>query len=306
MLGLAKRALGAAVVFGVAMGGAATTAHAATDQAANTVRAVGGAPAYGPNTGVQLNANFVGMAAPASHAGYWAVASDGGVFAKGGAGFFGSMGGRTLNKPVVGMAGRPTGDGYWLVASDGGVFTFGKAGFYGSLGDKRLNAPIKAIASTPSGKGYWLLGLDGGVFAFGDAGFFGSGAATPHHAPFMAIGPTPSGLGYYLLGADGGVFTYGKARFSGAAVDGKVATGIAVIRSGAYQISRTDGSVAGRGGEPSITATPDMGMNQHPVASRRTGAAVATGWCAATCRPRPRRPSPLRSRCRWTSPRIPS
>ncbi len=42
---------------------------------------------------------------PTPTAGYWEVASDGGIFSFGSATFEGSMGGTVLNKPVVGMAG---------------------------------------------------------------------------------------------------------------------------------------------------------------------------------------------------------
>src|SRR5687768_6830267 len=62
-------------------------------------------------------------------AGYWLVASDGGIFDFGDAGFFGSTGAIPLNRPIVGMAATPTGRGYWLVASDGGIFDFGDADF---------------------------------------------------------------------------------------------------------------------------------------------------------------------------------
>ena len=48
-------------------------------------------------------------------AGYWLVASDGGIFSFGGARFFGSTGRFKLNKPIVGVASTPSGDGYWLV-----------------------------------------------------------------------------------------------------------------------------------------------------------------------------------------------
>ncbi len=73
------------------------------------------------------------MAATQKGAGYWLVATDGGIFAFGDAGFYGSMGGQPLNEPIVGMAAptSPLGSGYWLVASDGGVFSF-SVPFYGS------------------------------------------------------------------------------------------------------------------------------------------------------------------------------
>src|SRR5262249_58220950 len=121
MLQRAMRALGMALALGVVVVvGLVSTANAATDQAANTVRAVGGAPGYGPDSGLRLNANFVGIAALESGGGYWAVAADGGVFARGDARFYGSTGGRKLNKPVVGMAGAPAGGGFWALCSPRG------------------------------------------------------------------------------------------------------------------------------------------------------------------------------------------
>jgi hypothetical protein len=81
-------------------------------------------------------------------AGYWAVGSDGGVFAFGDAGFYGSAGDIPLQQPVVGMATTPTGAGYWLVASDGGVFAFGDAAFYGSIGGHDINRPVVGIAGS--------------------------------------------------------------------------------------------------------------------------------------------------------------
>jgi hypothetical protein len=50
------------------------------------------------------------MASTPDGAGYWLVASDGGVFTFGDAGFFGSTGATVLNRPVVGAAG-PAGAG---------------------------------------------------------------------------------------------------------------------------------------------------------------------------------------------------
>ncbi len=83
-----------------------------------------------------------------SSAGYWEVASDGGIFSFGDAVFYGSMGGHPLNQPIVGIAPTPDGKGYWEVASDGGIFSFGDAVFYGSMGGHPLNQPIVGIAPT--------------------------------------------------------------------------------------------------------------------------------------------------------------
>jgi len=66
-----------------------------------------------------LNKPIVGIASTPDSAGYWLVASDGGMFTFGDAPFYGSAGALHLNKPVVGMAATPDGHGYWLVASDG-------------------------------------------------------------------------------------------------------------------------------------------------------------------------------------------
>jgi hypothetical protein len=88
------------------------------------------------------------MAPTPDGAGYWLVASDGGIFAFGDAGFYGSMGAKRLSQPVVGMAVPFGGGGYWLVASDGGIFAFGDAAFAGSMGGHRLVAPMVAMGGS--------------------------------------------------------------------------------------------------------------------------------------------------------------
>src|SRR5256885_3506535 len=52
--------------------------------------------------GKALAEPIVGMAATPTGAGYWMVASDGGIFSFGDATFHGSTGAITLNKPIVG------------------------------------------------------------------------------------------------------------------------------------------------------------------------------------------------------------
>ena len=97
------------------------------------------------------------MAATPDGAGYWLVASDGGIFSFGDAQYYGSTGSISLNRPVVGMAATTDGKGYWLVASDGGIFSFGDAGFFGSGGGTQLVAPAVGMAAAPNGAGYWLV-----------------------------------------------------------------------------------------------------------------------------------------------------
>jgi hypothetical protein len=266
---------------GAVLSGAGAAPGTINDPQANAVRARGGAPAFGPSTGMHLNAGFVGLAATPSGRGYWVAASDGGVFTFGDAEFRGSIGGETLAAPIVGIAATPSGDGYWLVGSDGGVFTFGDADFYGSMAGTA--SPIVGIASTPTGRGYWLLGQDGGVFAFGDAAFEGAATSFDHHAPLVAMAPTASGYGYLLLAADGGVFAFGDAHFDGAVVDGHhLATSIAIPPNGrGYQVASVEGAVFGFGGAPSLPAGTDPLTAQHPVVSlaARHGGGV---WLATT------------------------
>ena len=275
-----------------AVGLTARPASAATDPAANTVLAFGGAPQLGPNPGRMLNAAFTNIAATPSGRGYWVVASDGGVFSYGDARFYGSMGAVRLRLPVVDMAPTATGRGYWLVALDGGVFAFGDARFHDSLGGRRLAAPIIAIASTPTGKGYWMVGADGGVFSFGDARYRGSAATTSRRSPVIAMAPTASGRGYYLLAADGRVFAYGDARYRGGAVDPlHPASGIAVANNGGYWVSRHNGHVNGFG-VPSSTGATRGDMNRHPtvaIAARPRGGF----WLAQSWSPPPPPPPPV-------------
>jgi hypothetical protein len=279
--------LAAMLLAGGAMFSAAGGTGAADDPAANSVRPVAGAPVLPGGAGPALNQSLVDITATPSGRGYWTVAADGGVFSHGDAKFFGSTGALTLAEPVTAIAATKSGNGYWLAAADGGIFSFGDAAFFGSLvhpGAASLAAPVVDMARTPSGNGYWLVAADGGVFAFGDATFQGAATSIPHRAPIIAITPTPSGFGYFLLALDGGVFSFGDARFAGAAVDGRhYATGIAIPSNGrGYMVARTDGSVIGFGGAPSVAAPFDFKVGQHPViaiASRSGGGAwLALSW----------------------------
>ncbi len=149
---------------------------------------------------------------PCTNQGYWAVASDGGLFAYGNAPFYGSMGGHYLAQPIVGMARAPNTGGYWEVASDGGIFAF-NAPFYGSMGGKYLASPIVAISADPVTGGYWEVAADGGIFAF-NAPFYGSMGGHYLAAPIVGMSVN-GGTGYRLVASDGGIFAFGSAPFYG-------------------------------------------------------------------------------------------
>ena len=163
----------------------------------------GGAPLFGSPalSGVHLSKPIVGLATTPDGGGYWAVASDGGVFSYGDAKFYGSTGAMHLNQPIVGMAATQDGDGYWLVAADGGIFTFGDAKFYGSTGAIHLNRPIVGMAATPNADGYWLVASDGGVFSYGDAQFHGTLGGSSNGV--LGIVVSPLTLDYTLVNGDG-------------------------------------------------------------------------------------------------------
>jgi len=164
----------------------------------------------------------VGITPTADRAGYWLVASDGGIFAFGDAGFFGSIpglgiapagtagGAPKLSAPIVGMVPSADGRGYFMVGADGGVFAFGDARFAGScpaIGG--CGAAAVAVMPDATGNGYWVVTATGGVYTFGDTPFYG--APGPQGAPVTAAVRTPDGRGYWILFADGRVAAYGDA-----------------------------------------------------------------------------------------------
>ncbi|HET9692695.1 MAG TPA: glycoside hydrolase family 6 protein, partial [Acidimicrobiales bacterium] len=107
-----------------------------------------------------------------------------------------------------------------------------------------LNQPIVAMAATPDGGGYWLAAADGGIFAFGDAPFDGSTGTLHLNQPIVAMAATPDGGGYWLAAADGGIFAFGDAPFDGSAAGtGTLATGLAGLPGGGYQVLSGDGSL---------------------------------------------------------------
>jgi hypothetical protein len=209
------------------------------------------------------------------HAGYWLVASDGGIFSFGSAQFYGSTGAIRLNQPIVGMSPTKSNLGYWLVASDGGIFSFGDALFYGSTGAMRLNQPIVGMAATPSGKGYWLVASDGGIFSFGDALFFGSTGAMHLNQPIKGMATTPTGKGYWLVASDGGIFAFGDAAFfgsTGAMRLNQPVVGMATTSTGkGYWLVATDGGIFSFGDAKFFGSTGAIRLNQPIVGMAPTG-----------------------------------
>jgi secreted PhoX family phosphatase len=231
-----------------------------------------------------------------SESGYWAFATDGGVFSFGNHAFYGSVPGQlqpgqTLNKPIVGGAATPVtspttgGKGYWEVASDGGIFSFGDAQFFGSTGALTLNKPIVDMAATPDGKGYWLVASDGGIFAFGDAGFYGSvpGELKPGQTlnqPIVGIATTPDGKGYWAVAADGGIFAFGDATFDGSVpgqlkpgqVLNKPIVGITSTNDGkGYWIVASDGGIFSFGDATFYGSTGAIALNKPIVGIATSG-----------------------------------
>jgi len=138
----------------VRFGGVAATDVSVVSASTLTVRTPAHAPARVAVT--VTNADGTSGATPDSSytytgAGYWLVASDGGVFAFGDAGFFGSLPGLPASvrpaSAVVGLVPTPDGGGYWEVTSAGDVYSFGDAGFFGSTGNLMLARPIVGMAA---------------------------------------------------------------------------------------------------------------------------------------------------------------
>ncbi len=235
-------------------------------------------------SGAGLNRPIVGMAATADGAGYWLVASDGGIFSFGDAQFYGSTGAIRLNQPIVGMASTADGRGYWLVASDGGIFSFGDAQFYGSTGAIRLNQPIVGMASTADGRGYWLVASDGGIFSFGDAQFYGSTGAIRLNQPIVGMASTADGRGYWLVASDGGIFSFGDAQFygsTGAIRLNQPIVGMASTADGrGYWLVASDGGIFTFGDAPFYGSTggAPLGAATVAVAAHRPG----TGYWTAS------------------------
>lgn len=172
--------------------------------------------------------------ATATGAGYWMIASDGGVFTYGDARFHGSTGGIALVDPIVSMTSLDDRSGYWLVSRDGGVFAFGAAGFYGSAAGRGLPAVVDIVA-TSTGRGYWLVDEQGGIHRFGDA----HELATTTPPPGKVAGAAARGNGLNLVWDSGVVDRVHRQRVNRTALATMRTTVDIAVSSGGTSIAAT-------------------------------------------------------------------
>jgi 3D (Asp-Asp-Asp) domain-containing protein len=229
----------------------------------------GAAPHLGAHTdGIRL---LVGVAA-APGQGYWAVDSQGRVFAYGDASRLGSLPAGHKLGPAAAIVATPRGEGYWVLTRRGAVFPFGDAIFYGSPNEADLGSPVVAMAATPSGRGYWLVTQHGKVFAFGDAPRLAAG----HEAPIadaVGIAATPDGRGYWVATEAGRVMAHGTARFLGSALGtGAPVTALAAAagkRQG-YWLTSADGRVRAFGSAAELGSALTLpGVQASAMAAER-------------------------------------
>jgi hypothetical protein len=175
-----------------------------------SIPGLGFAPAGSTNP-KRRNAPIVGMVPSADGAGYFMVASDGGVFAFGDAKFEGSCPGiGGCSGAAVAVMPDASGNGYWLVTATGHVYAFGDAVNYGAPGPQSV--AVTAAVRTNDGAGYWLLFANGVVAPYGDAAALGGPTgAVGGLNPASAIFTTSDGGGYWIASANGSVYTYGDA-----------------------------------------------------------------------------------------------
>jgi hypothetical protein len=231
-------------------------------------------------------------AVPATPAGYWLVAADGGVFSFG-APFFGNpmtKGPDICLSPVgsnpwscKGMATTGTGNGYWLISSE--TFEGGTSAMVHGFGDAQilpnpaplagLNGQVVGAATNGGGSGLLLAASDGGVFTYGSAAFFGSDAGKINLSPTVGISTSPAVAGYWLAAADGSVHPFGAGNFYGDmshVVLNEPVVGIAATPDGGgYWLVAADGGVFAFGDAPFLGSmaghhlnAPVVGIGTYP------------------------------------------
>jgi Carboxypeptidase regulatory-like domain len=174
----------------------------------------GGLPPGGFPPGPPPGAGGEGPSDRPGRRGYWALSSDGQVYAFGDAP---ALGNAAVGTEAVDIEPTPSGAGYWILRRNGTIAPFGDAVLLGDAGRARL-APGEAavsLSATPSGQGYWVFTTRGRVLAFCDAPLLGDLSAVALNGPVLGSVATPSGRGYYMVAADGGIFAFGDAAFAG-------------------------------------------------------------------------------------------
>ena len=179
-------------------------------KADGTVGAYGLARHYGDASELELDADFVDIAATSTGRGYWLVTESGSVHAYGDARHHGDTAGTDFAGDVVAMARHRTDGGYWLATSGGDVLHFGDAPHHGDAADISEAAVIVDIETTPSGDGYWLLAADGNVAALGGASDLGDAEMVA-----VSMAATPDGEGYWLLSSATEIAAFGSASWLG-------------------------------------------------------------------------------------------
>ncbi len=175
-------------------------------KADGTVGAHGLARHYGDASELELDADFVDIAATSTGKGYWLVTASGSVHAYGDARHHGDTAGTDFAGDVVAMARHRTDGGYWLATSGGDVLHFGDAPHHGDVTNISEAAVIVDVEATPSGDGYWLLAADGNVAALGGASDLGDAEMVA-----VSMAATPDGEGYWLLSSATEVAAFGSA-----------------------------------------------------------------------------------------------
>ena len=149
---------------------------------------------------------------PPTTAGYWLVASDGGIFslrrrrastARPGTSSSTSRSWAWPPRPTAAATG-------WWPATAGCSPSATPASTARPANLDPAPADRRAWPRPADGTGYWMVAADGGVFAFGDAGFYGSAAGTAGE-PVERIVPHRRRPGYWIVPQNGTAQAFGDA-----------------------------------------------------------------------------------------------
>lgn len=108
--------------------------------------------------------------------GFYAVATNGVVYAMGAATHHGNWTG-TADEALATCVPNMDGTGYWLMKSGGDIQAKGACSHFGEELTTSVDNPLEVfdqLMATASDDGYWILRGIGNIYAFGDAQFFGS------------------------------------------------------------------------------------------------------------------------------------